>query len=399
MTKLDDEIRAALCAEAPTDEERVAWARAALETAPTRRRRLRPIWPLLTAAAIAGVFLLPRNEEPTQTQEDDGDRIVAVNGNDVMKERVENLFRFIQGSNSTAVARERERNREFLRQQTTLANARSGFFAVVVGGDSMQISPILEDTLKWADKLSPEAKHRFVFKVRDGKVPGDVIFDRSRVEPRLGGLMFLKEAGLKLEKKNARWVLTHGDNTIELREPPFELRIDDLAITLTPDGESLAPLILPRGMGDPRFEVPGRVILEHLDRRWVAYRRYLVRVRHEKLGLDRWVEALGDSKWFGVRLGGYVFQALSGELTQRVRKAKRPLLLLRMKDDSQEYLNELFSQVEIGNYEQIVVPNAAETVVERYRVATDGSVRSVGVTLALPDASKKTLEGLRRVVR
>ena len=75
------------------------------------------------------------------------------------------------------------------------------------------------------------------------------------------------------------------------------------------------------------------------------------------------------------------------------------LLLLRMKDDSQEYLNELFSQVEIVNYEQIVVPNAAETVVERYRVAKDGSVRSVGVTLALPDASKKTLEGLRRVVR
>ena len=397
MTKLDDEIRAALCAEAPTDEERVAWARAALETAPTRRRRLRPIWPLLTAAAIAGVYLLPRSEEPTHTQEDAGDRIVAVNGFDVMKERVENLFRFIQGSNNTAVAREREGNREFLKQQTTLANARAGFFAVVVGGDSMQITPILEDALKWAEKLSPEAKHRFVFKVKDGKVPGDVIFDRSRVSERLGGSWFLDEADLEIDERGE---VTHGRKSVQTKKGALELEVAGKVMTVQLDKKAMSPLMLPQGRGDPRFEIPGRTILEHLDRRWFAYRRYLVRVRHKGLGLDEWVEALGEPKWFGVRLGGHVFQALSGEtLVERARTAKRPLLVLRMKDGSQEYLNELFSKVEIGNFEQIVVTNAAETVVEIHHRRPGISGSSPLAALTLADASRNTVEGLQRVVR
>jgi hypothetical protein len=388
MTKLDDEIRAALAANAPTDEERAAWAHAALEDAPPRRRRLHPIWPLLTAAAIAGVFLLPRNDAPTHAQEDDGDRIVAVNGD------------FLQSAADTPVARERAKNVRHLKRQSILKDAKAGFWAIVVDGDSMRITPNLEDALRWADKLSPDARQRFVFKVVDGKVPGDAIFDRSRAEVRLGGLTFLEAAGLKFEKKDARWTLTHGEKTIELKEPPFELEIDDKAVTITLDRESLAPLILPRGMENPRFEIPGRTILEHLDRRWFAYRRYLVHVRHKGLGLDRWIEAIGEPKWFGVRLGGYVFQGLSGEtLAERARKAKRPLLVLRMKDGSQEYLNALFDKIEIGNYEQIVIPNATETVIERHLAAKDQRIRGVGVALALPDASKKTLEGLRRVVR
>ena len=397
MTKLDDEIRAALCAEAPTDEERAAWARAALETAPPRRRRLRPIWPLLTAAAVAGVFLLPRSDKPALVQPDDGDRIVAVDGDDVMKERARNLFRFIQSTIDTAVAKEREKNRGFLKRQTTLGKARAGFFAVVVGGDSMQVNPILEDALKWADKLSPEAKHRFVFKVKDGKVPGDVIFDRSRVAERLGGSWFLDEADLEIDERGK---VTLGNKSVGTRKGALKLEVAGKVMTVQLDKKAMSPLMLPRGTGDPRFEIPGRTVLEHLDRRWFVYRRYLVRVRHKGLGLNEWVEALGEPKWVGVRLGGYVFQALSGEtLVERARKAKRPLLVLRMKDGSQEYLNDLFSRVQIGNFEQIVIPSAPETVIERFHEIEDVGLRSVGLTLPVPDGRAATVKLLRGFVR
>jgi len=366
--KLEDEVRDALRQRAPDDDTRAAWARAALERAPARRR-IRPLWPAVAAAAILAVWLWPREKAP---QKDIPPPDAAAD------EAARRL-------NSTSVDEQRAANLKFLeeaRKRDTLKNAKERHWVVVVGGDSLRVAK--EPAVAWADELYPEAKHRFLLPVGRGKhVSGDVIVDRAPVAPATAGSWFFQNTGIEAEGE-------------------LELEVNGRTVAVRVDKESSAPLVLPAGVAFPKFEIPGRMILEDMDRNWRSFRRYYVRVRCDEPKLDKWTEVIGAESaepyapghWVAVRLGGHVFHALRRDPKEQAAMEDKPLLVLRFKEGSTKYLNELFERVEIDGYAQRAVPKGKKTVLQRYH--RDGRLAE---ELTLPDAAPETLSALRAFLR
>ena len=91
------------------------------------------------------------------------------------------------------------------------------------------------------------------------------------------------------------------------------------------------------------------MILEDLDRSWLSFRRYFVRVRNEALGIDEWTEVIGAASkdryapgnWLAVRLGTHVFHALRKDPVETAAEEGDTLVVLRFRDGSTGYLNEL----------------------------------------------------------
>ncbi|MHC4960370.1 MAG: hypothetical protein ACYTGN_18630 [Planctomycetota bacterium] len=374
--RIENEIRTALLPGAPDDDTRAAWARAALERAPARPRRgrLRLLWPALAAATLLTAFFWPRTEQ---------ERPAVTLGNDPEEDEAAKRLK------STSVAEQRAANVKFLKdsdERGTTDNARKGDCIIVTGGDSLHIAKSVEDAVAWADKLYPEAKHRFLFRILNVMPPrGDIIVDRTRVALGSAGTWFLNSVGLK-----------------ETEAKQLTLEVGGKTVTLRVDKESAAPLILPAGMTFPRFEVPGRVIIEDLDRNWRSFRRYLVRVKIESLKFDRWVDVVGaesadkyaPGNWLAVRLGSHVFHALRKDPVEQAAEEGKPLLVLRFKEGTTAYLNQLFGGVEIGDLAQLAVPQAKRTVIMRY----DRKGKLVA-ELPLPDAGAETAKKLRAFLR
>jgi hypothetical protein len=369
--RLEDEIRNALLPGAPDDETRAAWARAALDRspAPPRRGRLRLLWPALAAAALLAAFFWPHTEPERPT--------VAL-ANDAEEDEAAKRLK------STSVAEQRAANTAFLKRadaDDSFDRLRKGDCVIVTGGDSLHIAKSVADAVAWADKLYPEAKHRFLFRILNVMPPrGEIIVDRTRVAPGTAGTWFLGNLG-----------------ELPAKVKVLELDVHGKTVTVRVDRESAAPLILPAGMTFPRFEVPGRVIIEDMDRNWRSFRRYLVRVRIEKLEFDKWIDVVGAESaeqyapghWLAVRLGGHVFHAMRRDAVERAAQEGKPQLVLRFAEGSTAYLNELFDRVKIGNFAQFGVPQAKRTVLQRY----DKFGKLVG-ELPLPDAGEATYKKL-----
>jgi hypothetical protein len=152
----------------------------------------------------------------------------------------------------------------------------------------------------------------------------------------------------------------------------------------------------------PRFEIPGRMILEDMDRNWRTFRRYYLRVRCDAPKLDRWMEVIGaesadkyaPGNWIAVRLGKHVFHALRRDPHEQAAKEGKPLLVLRFREGSTEYLNKLFDAVEIEGFVQLAVPQAKVTGLRRY----DKQGKLVEI-IALPDATAATAARLKAFLR
>jgi uncharacterized protein YkwD len=375
--KLEDEIRTALLPGAPDDDTRAAWARAALDRRPEPHRRLHPLWPALAAAALLTAVFWPRTEPvpapPPVAQADDDEE------QDEAAQRLK----------STSVDEQRVANTAYLAEaekRDVLKDARKGQWVIVTGGDSLRMANSLEDALAWADKLYPEAKHRFLFPIANDMFSrGDVIVDRAPVALGTAGSWFFQNVGI--EAKGLKEIaLEVGGETMKFRVDP----------------ESAAPLVLPAGKSFPRFEIPGRMILEDLDRSWLSFRRQFVHVRNDARGIDEWTEVVAaESKdryapgnWLAVRLGGFVFHALRKDPAETAAEEGDSLLVLRFREGSTGYLNELFDGVEIEHSSQFAVPRAKRTVLQHY----DEKGKLVA-ELDLPDASAKTRAALREFLR
>lgn len=377
--KLEDEIRAALRSGAPDEDTRAEWARAALARGPVPRQRLHPLWPAVAAAALLAALFWPRDEPEAEPSGPVPPPAQAGDGKD------DEAARRLE---STSVAEQRAANVAYLadaEKRGVLGDPRKGTWVIVTGGDSLRIAKSLEDALAWADRLYPEAKHRFLFPVvNDMFSRGDVIVDRGPVAPGTAGSWFFQNVGVEAKDRKE-----------------IELEVGGETMTFRVDPESMAPLILPAGKSFPRFEIPGRMILEDMDRSWLGYRRYFVRVRSGKLGIDAWTEVVGAAStdryapgnWLAVCLGGHVFHALRRSPVETAAEEGDSLLVLRFREGSTEYLNELFEDIEIGHSSQFAVPQAKRTVLQYY----DRKGKLVE-ELALPDASADTKRALRKLV-
>jgi len=372
--KLEDEIRDALLPGAPDDETRAAWVKEALGRDPApRRARIRPLWPALAAAGVLTIVFWPRADEPETAPS------THVAPEDEHEDEAAKRL------NSTSVDEQRIANLKYY-EEAEIGDARKGSWVVVVGGDSLRVTDKLDEAIAWADKLYPEAKHRLIVPIMNDDYPGgDVIVDRSPVALGIVGSWFFQSIDRKPELRK--------ELTLDVQGRTMKVRVDT---------DSAAPLVLPAGVSFPLFELRGRMILEDSDGSWRSFRRYYVRVRCRDPKLDTWVEAIGtESKekyapghWIATRLGTHVFHALRRPPAEQAVIEKKPLLVLRIKEGSHKYLDDLLEPVEIEGLAQLAVPQAEETVIERY----DERGKLVG-RLPLPDASDETRAHLEKLLR
>jgi len=381
--KLEDEIRHALLDGAPTDDERVAWARAALARSPLplprRRGRLLLLAGGLAATLVAGVYVASRPPSPEFLVPDHVDRRRAT----LDEERAANL-RFLE----EPAAKE------------ALAAAPAGSWAVVAGRE-LHVAATAEEALAWTRRSHPDARQAFLVPCGHGFLRrGDVIADRAPVALSSGGLGFLEPTGVKVDGQTVRC----GGRAVAL-DASGELRVDvsGTVIALRLDPESLAPIVLPVGVRFPRQEIPGRTILEDLDRNWRSFRRYCVHVRHLRLGIDTWCEAIGTEDgdpyapghWVAVRLGTHVFHALRRSPAEQAAIEGKPLLVLHFAKGTTDYLDRLFGTFELDQgHAQLAVPEAKRTELRRY--GRDGRLLE---SLALPDDGDATRARLRDFLR
>jgi hypothetical protein len=362
---LEDEIRGALREGAANEDTCTEWARVALsQNAPLRRRPIRPLWPAMAAAVFLAVVFWPHAESPTQEIPADGD---------THKEKV---------AQDTSVEDQRKANLAFLEKEGDKRLMTDGRWVVVAGGDTFYVADTAKEAIALATKMAPNVRHRFVF-CRGAKEyhRGDVIADRGPVTLERVGIRFFQRTGLDA-KDHKSVKLTINGRAIPFRSVP----------------KSMAPILLPRDMQFPKFEIPGRMILEDMDRNWRSFRRYLVRVQCDKPKLDLWTEAIGSAEgtdvapgdWVGVRLGNHVFHALLSPAPEIAAKEGKQVLVLHFKKGSSEYLHSLFDDTYLRGAAQYAVPNATDTALWRYK--KDGRLVEI---LQLPDGSEKTRRRLR----
>ncbi|MFQ5845029.1 MAG: hypothetical protein ACE5JG_08580 [Planctomycetota bacterium] len=325
--ELHEEIRAALLCEAVGDEERAAMARAALERArepQPRRRRIGKAAPWLAGAAAAAAV------------------VVAVVGGEGPGVGAS------QPGEST-VESERARNLEFLRSkkvQKHLAD-NPGLWAAVAGGDNLFVSAPLEKVLAQIEKVKPDAKHRFVWKVGE---EGDVAYDFTVGDQPWAGMEFLEQTGLwqERDRQPGWWFYRQTDPKKKARFPPGKDKrpwlpivvgvpgLDEgTTITFVVSTGSNCPLLLPEGHRFPLAEIPGEAVVTSVflhQTQW-RLRRYLVRARIPELGVDTVVEALeltqpvkkGEER---LVLGEVPWHPYEDEVFAVAKRSRKPLLFL-----------------------------------------------------------------------
>jgi len=379
--KIEEQLRTALREHAPTVDERAAWARTALEQAPSPSRRSYALVSFVAAAAIGLVAVLLPKGQPQKPE--------------WMPHAVDNP------PESPEVARERVKNHDVLELSRTDWKKKKGWFMAVVGGGNMHVGRDAKGVVEWADKTWPEARHRFVFRIDGSRPPYEMVADRGPVRAQIVGMFFLQDAGITLQGKPGDWKFTRGKTTVSVRErqPVLTLRVLDRWVKVVVVKDSLCSLMLPEGMRFALYEVPGNAIYEGLDRKWYSFRRYLVRVRHPGLGLDEWLDASGARRdgpiapgnVFAVRLGSHVFQALKVTPKEAAALEKKPLAVLHLRDADTERLHRLLAKVEDGNFAQLYVPGRKRSILKVYDTQ--------GRLIEELDLAEATVSQLRRLLR
>ena len=365
MSDLEQEVRAALRAKAPSAEERRAWARTALAMkGGAGGRRWGRIVGLAgaAAAALAAAVLLSRPDRPSPPP---------------------------APRHAGSVEDERAANDAYLEEMKgALKTVPPGHFAVIVGGDTFRVGPDIDELLAWSDKGWPDARHRFVIRV-DPAIPlGDTVCDTAPVPETGAGLTFLDAAGVSVKRGDGVWTVSRDGRTLEIEgeRPVLEATVDGRPVRLELDNESLAPLVVPAETLSARFELPGATILEDLDRAWRTYRRHLVKVKHEGLGIDGWYEAVGaPGEWVAVRLGGHVIRGL-----EPGQEPDGAYFVLQYRDEDVERLNALFDGLEdLGPYARFAVHGKGPSSISLVRRGGDGSV--LGEILDLTGTNREEL--------
>ena len=250
-------------------------------------------------------------------------------------------------ASDATVAAERDANLALLETagaRIVLAKLPKGTFVAIVAGKEIHHDEKLNLLLKRVDAEHPRARHRFVFRAGAQRQPTYRSPDK-RV-PHIGAA-FMNALHLTFAQRAAgdEYTVTssRGDQTLLLpdrsKQLPLYIGANDslgtLRIEVTYDTGSSAPLILPPGLGFPRFEIPpGTARVEALDGQATVYQRYLIAVSMPEL--DVWyepVEALGtfqgwENEKRAIDLAGHTWPYLHPGPMAAAAKSKRPLLLL-----------------------------------------------------------------------
>ncbi len=359
----DRALRDAVSAGRASHTLRERWITDALATtSPTRSPRIAMIAAGVAAALILGALVFAPNEERAART----DRVAAP---DVDAER-----------------RHNERALEAASKAERFARAAPGA-AVCVAGGEVFVGDGFDAVLSTARERHPHARHRFVFSLDEKRrVPGDVILDRAPFRVLSIGAWFLQHVGARAVREGEEWRVTRGDREVvtEKGRLEFDLATETdgtfgerrtiLGMPIVAD--SMAPLVFNEKFGMPRFETPGRMIVEDAGGNWRAFRRYTVRVRHEGLGIDRWVDAIGrgsreaiaPGNWIAVRFGGYVFHGLRRPASELAREPGRPLVVLRFRAGSAKRLDTLFgtSGDALDDCRHYAIPDQSTNRLDRY---------------------------------
>lgn len=364
-------------AASPATRERWVTEALAAAGAPTRTRFVAIV--AATAAAIVfGAWLFgPGADRPARTDGPPADRPASTDV-DVDVER-----------------RQNERALEAAVKAGRFARTKPHAVVCIAGGevivgdwfDANFVRDAMDLVLARAHERHPHARHRFVFSLdEERRVPGDVILDRSPFRVLSVGAWFLQHVGAVPERVGDEWRVTRGARRamtakqrleFDLATEPgggFRARPPVLGLPLIP--ESMAPLVFNENFGLPRFETPGRMIVEDADGHWRAFRRYTVRVRHDALGIDRWVDAIGrgsreaiaPGNWIAVRLGTRVFHGLRRPAPEVARTPGNPIVVLRFGPGDTKRLGALIGAAgdAFDGWRQHAIPNQPASRLDRY---------------------------------
>jgi len=251
---------------------------------------------------------------------------------------------------SGSVAAEREKNLELYRSAAVrrqLAALPKGTYVGIAGGVTVVHSDSLHGVDKALDEAQPHARHRFVFLAG---TEGDVAHTTNFGRPPFAGAAFINELGLGLGMGGGKvryWRDDPQRGRLQLEVPLREGRGAEMPLYVgSPDGMervpalvgystgSTNPLVLPPGVGFPRFEIPGTARLEGGSDHPGAFRRYMASISIPQLGIHELdVEAMGTFDSLvgddgALVLGVQRFVPLDEDVRVRAREAGRPLLAL-----------------------------------------------------------------------
>ncbi len=311
MNDVKNELKAALGERAPSPEEASAWARAAVN-APTesRKRVLLPV--LLTAALLliaATVALWVRgNAEPgrvSTTGEGTDDKKPGPDRNPTREETMDDPAPTIESQRAIHL-------RYLLNNQRneTVRNAKPGTFVMVAGmGEDLNVwtGPNLDELLKRCARTF-HPPQRFAFKIGPDTFPVQSIrYPASGTGVGAGGAVFVAAFGAAMHTsatggplKNRR-VKGDLELLVGAHKIPFAIKLN---------AKLPGPALIPDALCDPRFEIPGELILPNEDGVWRTYRRYFLRMRHAPMGLDAYLPCAGKPQITAVEIHDTVWHKL-----------------------------------------------------------------------------------------
>lgn len=269
-----------------------------------------------------------------------------------------------------SVAAERDANVAFLadpKTQARIAAIPDGAWIGIQHGKTLLTSDDLgklDMLLKRAERdgvedvplgARPHALHRFTFqkgsqgdrtyKTYFGKPPfvGAAFINKFMFHVSMGGGI-IEYSHVKDGKRQGKPVIVNlqegkgAELPIHIGEPTS---LGGVEVAVGYSTGSTNPLVLPDGMGFPRFEIPGTASLEGGGGHR-SFRRYVASVSIPRMTIrEVFVEAMGraaplEQEDGSLRLGGVTWQPYGAKAIEAARKAGKPLLLL----ERQRWMND-----------------------------------------------------------
>ncbi len=261
-----------------------------------------------------------------------------------------------------SVLAERKANEAFLADPATqarIAKVEDGQWIGIQHGKTMVVADELgkldvllkraerEGVGEQAVRMRPRALHRFTFQKGS---EGDRTYKTFFGRPPFVGAAFINRfmfhvsmgngkveyALVKDGKVQGKPVVVHlsegkgAELPMHIGEPTS---LGGVEVAVGYSTGSTNPLVLPDGMGFPRFEVPGTASLEGGGGHR-SFRRYIASISIPRMNLrEVFVEAMGrpevlEQEDGSLRLGGATWQPYGDEVLEAARKAGKPVLLL-----------------------------------------------------------------------
>ncbi len=247
------------------------------------------------------------------------------------------------------VAAEREANLAFYESDAVQKKFKTypvGSYVGIAGGETIvnEAEPhLVNNALK---KLHPKAAHRYVFAVG---MQGNINHKTYFGTPPFVGSAFINRLGLGVAPRagvtrywrdDSTGRLTHDVALRDGKGSEITLHVgsvegmETVKLLAGYSTASTTPLVLARGMGFPRWEIPGIAKLKGGSGHPGTFRRYLVSISIPELGLrEVHVEAMGIFEGpvradGSLTLAGHRWAPLDDAVRARSKKNGKPLLLL-----------------------------------------------------------------------